>query len=92
MAISDLYEPTDDGTESQVKSFLPHNTAFFNTVFEKKLNMSRFVLDQFLSSKLSLHSLLLCCGSCANSNIKQTKWVINSEGHVNHVNGLQTRL
>lgn len=28
VAISDLYEPTDDGTDSQVKSFLPFNIAF----------------------------------------------------------------
>lgn len=32
VAISDLYEPTDDGTESQVKPFLPFNIANFKTL------------------------------------------------------------
>lgn len=45
MAISDLYEPTDDGTDSQVKSFLPYNTAYFYYVFEKKLKKKNILQD-----------------------------------------------
>lgn len=35
VAISDLYEPTDDGTESQVKSFFPFSYANFSNELKR---------------------------------------------------------